>query len=391
MKQSFSNLRNAVVITALLGTLPAHANVKQSMGDFFFKRKAGKAIESYTDNTVLKSLELMVDDIKSLNVAAQNLHKVQTDINLAATTDAWKKVSASLNRSVIFFYGPVAHYDFNKELAIWPFDKVLVEHALGEMEAGNLTFTSKSLRERTASMRGLNTIKYLLFRDGKQRVTTDITKTEFDYLTVATKAMVEEGLKMQASWVGSEDMSDEDNTILTKAGLTKKWKGYAYEFKNPGEPDSRYFSLSVPLQELIQESMTVVEDMVPAIEELADFDENTLNYWDSFDPYADLLSLLEGVENSYLGGVEGSRGASFSELVAMKDEVLDVRIKTALVSVGKRIRAIQDAPEGKREMAIKVAASECGKLAARIMTATPLVTADPAVEPFAPYGSDLKK
>ena len=136
----------------------------------------------------------------------------------------------------------------------------------------------------------------------------------------------------------------------------------------------------------------MIEEMVPAIEDLAEYDENNIKYWDSLDPYTELLDLLKGVENSYLGGVEGSRGVSFSELVAEKDKVLDDRIKTAFAHTAKRIeiiRSLKDASIEKKEMAIKVAASEAKKLGSRMMVATPLVTADPAVEPFGPYGSDL--
>lgn len=380
-------------VTSVLGATSDQGGIKKGIDDFLFKRKAQQAVESYTDNTVLKSIDLLVTDIGSLNNAAQSLAKSRDEAKLGATIDAWKKVSATLNQTIIFWYGPVAQYDFNKELAIWPMDKVLVDHTLGEMEAGKITLDAKGLREKSASLRGLNTLKYLLFRDGEPRQAAEITDAQYDYIVAATQAMAEESLKFKASWFGMENMTKEELAVMNNAGFKKQWTSYAEEFKNPGSETSRYFSVSVPLQELIQESMTVVEDMVPQIEELAEYRTEAPMYWESIDLYADLLNQLQGVENSYLGGIEGSRGVSFSELVAMKDEVLDDRIKTAIAATKKRLVALRDAkdlsPE-KKEMAIKILASECEKLGARIMTATPLVTADPAVEPFAPYGSDLK-
>jgi predicted lipoprotein len=391
MKRFFVLLTGIFVATAALGVMPVSAGLKDNMGNYLFKRKAIKAIESYTDNTVLKTIDECVNNIEKLHQAALKLQKNKHESSLAATTNAWHKVLSSLNRSTIFFYGPVAHYDYNKALALNPFDKILVDHALGEMKAGTLSLSSQVLRDKTASMRGLYTIRYLLYRNGLPRKVADITDAELSYLVVASYAMVEESIDLQASWVGTANLSADKVAILKKAGM-KSHTSYAEEFKNPGEPYSRYLCVSVPLQEMIQESTSVIEDMIPGIEELINHDESDIKYWDSLDPYTELLDMLKGVENSYLGGVSGARGTSFSELVAEKDKVLDDRIKTAFAHTAKRIlviRDLKDASKEKREMAVKVAAAECEKLASRMMVATPLVTADPAVEPFGPYGSDL--
>ena len=391
MKRFPALLTTVFVAVAFLGATPVCAGIKDNMTNYLYKRKAVKAIESYVDNTVLKSIDLFVEDTESLNQAVMKLKKDKNDDNLAAANKVWHKTLSSFNRCTIFFYGPAAYYDYNKALALNPFDKILVDHALGEMKAGKLSLTSITLRERTASMRGLYTARYMMFRNGKPRKAAEINTTELEYLTAVTGAMVEESLEFQASWVGTENMPSDKAALLKNAGI-KSYTSYAREFKNPGEPYSRYLSVSVPLQELIQESTTVIEDMVPAIKNLSEYDENDISYWESLDPYAELLDLLKGVENSYMGGIEGSRGTSFSELVAAKDKVLDDRIKTAFAHTAKRIetiRSLKDAPKEKKEMAIKIAASETEKLASRMMVATPLVTADPAVEPFGPYGSDL--
>jgi len=391
MKRFFVLLPTVFVAVAFLGVSAANAGIKDGMTNYLYKKKAVKAIESYVDNTVLKSIELLVSDIENLNQAAMKLKKDKSKANLAAANKGWHKVLSSFNRCAIFFYGPVAHYDYNKALALNPFDKILVDHALKDMAEGKLDFTSRTLRERTASMRGLYTARYMIFRNGKPRKAVDISNTELEYLTAVTGAMVEESLELQASWVGTDNLPSDKAALLKNAGI-KSYTSYGKEFKNPGESYSRYLCTSVPLQELIQESTSVIEEMVPAIEDLAEYDENNIKYWDSLDPYTELLDLLKGVENSYLGGVEGSRGVSFSELVAEKDKVLDDRIKTAFAHTAKRIeiiRSLKDASIEKKEMAIKVAASEAKKLGSRMMVATPLVTADPAVEPFGPYGSDL--
>ena len=392
MKRSLLLMAGIIFATSLFSVMPASAQKKDNiLGNYLYKRKAIKAIKSYTDNTVLKTIERLVTNIETLDGAANRFRQNKNDVDLAATFKAWHEVLASVNRSAIFLYGPAAQYDYNKQIALNPFDKILVDHALGEMKAGKLRLDSQALRNETASMRGLFTVRYLLYRNGQPRKVADFKKHELDYLVAATGAMVEEGVAFQSSWLGTDNMSASRKAILKKNKM-KYHTSYAWEFKNPGKEQSRYLCVSVPLQELIQEAASVLEEMVPAIEKLSERDESELKYWDSLNPYAELIDLLKGVENAYLGGVEGSRGTSFSQLVAEKDTVLDDRIKTAIAHTAKRLEVLQDmknASAEHREKAIKVAASECKKLASRIMVATPLVTADPAVEPFGPYGSDL--
>ena len=392
MNRFFVSLTNVFVAASILGSAQAYAGVETRVGNFFYKRNAQKAVESYTDNTVLKTIDKLVENMQNLNTKAIILQGDQNEKNLLVTTNAWRNASATFNMSQSFLYGPAAHYDFHKQLAIWPMDKVLVDNALNAMSKGIIDMDSKQLRKMTASMRGLNTVKYLLFEGGLERNIGDLNQTKLHYLVAATGALVIEAIDFQASWIGTDNLSSEKRKIAKENSL-KRHTAYAKEFKNPGKPYSRYFSVSVPLQELIQESTTVLEDILPVLEELATRAElGKLNYWESIDPYSDILNRIKGVENSYLGGVPGSRGTSFSELVAEKDKVLDERIKTAFAHATKRIEVIRDLKETKqekRELAVKIAASECEKLLSRLMVATPLVTADPAVEPFAPYGSNI--
>lgn len=391
MTRTLFSLTSLFVASSLFTAGYVQAGLKDDVNNYLYKRKALQVVESYTDNTVLKTISNLTDHISELNFAALKLKVDPSETNLGNTIEAWKNVQAAFNASQIFMFGPAAHYDFHKQLAIWPMDKVLVDHALAEIEAGDLTIDAKTLREKTASMRGLNTVKYFLFENGQPKDVATITPFELNFLTAVTEVLLWEGLDFEASWIGTENLPVNEQAILAEAGI-KKRKPYAEEFKNPGQPGSRYFSASVPLQELIQESSTVVEDMLPFIEDLAHINDSEPHYWQSIDPFADMINRLKGVENSYLGGISDSRGPSFSDLVAKKDPVLDERIKAAFASVVQRLEAARELKNGERDkydLAVKVVHSECAKLFSRMMTATPLVTADPAVEPFASYGSDI--
>lgn len=398
MKQYIFNKATGVVAAGLilvLGVaLSVHAgikeNIRQKVTDYLFERKAFEAVSDYAENHVLKTLSLLSDALFDLEKAAIRLDSDKSGEAVAGAAMAWHRAMALFNNAWVFNYGPAAMYDFNKQLATWPLDKYLVEYALKEMADGRLKVDSTYLRtNKHASMRGLHTVQYLLFRNSKERNAEDISKEETQYLCAVCRALVEEGLDFEASWKGTQNLSEEKQEILKKAGM-KARPSYAYEYSNPGKADSRYVSVSIPLQEIFQECSSVVEDMLPVVEELKTYVPGKAPYWVIVDPYADLLSKLAGVEDAYFGGIDGARDASISDLVAQKDPVLDRRIKAGFAHAKKSITDIRELVPGqldkKRDLKIRIALSECGKLMARLTAATPIVTADPVLKPWAAYG-----
>lgn len=379
-----------ILITALFGlgavAVGRNASVKQLLAD----RTLNQVLADYTDNTVLKTLALVVDGIQALDAAAIKLQAHPTDRHLAEAAAAWRAARARWKLTSAFMYGPAAHYNFDKQISSWPLDRPLVDHVVGEIAAGRLELNARYLREQlNASQRGFLAAEYLLFRDGQPRKAEDVGAAELSYLVAVTEVMTLESMDFEASWLGSEKLPADKASALDKAGIHPR-KSYADEFKNPGQPGSRYVSPSVPLQEIFQDSVAVIEALCPVIEEALgsiDPDDSDTRY--SHNALADVQHELQGVANAYLGGIEGARGHSVSELLAAKHAVLDRRIKIALAHTAHRITAVGD-PYGEsredRELAVRIAVSACMKLGARLAVAMPLVSMDPSTRPWAAYG-----
>jgi hypothetical protein len=392
MKRPLVRIACLLVIAAIIGfaafVIPGNASVKQ----YFAVRTVDKVLEDHTDNTVLKTLALIVDGIWKLDAATARLQTDLTDESLTGAADAWRTARGHWLMAFPFMYGPGSFYDFDKQIATWPFEKVLVDHALREIEAGRLKVDSRFLREeRTSSMRGFYTAEYLLFRNGQPRKAKDVSPAELKYLAAVTRALLEESIDFEASWLGTDNLPPDKAEVLKKAQL-KHRSSYAAELKNAGQPGSRYFSQAVALQEIFQDCIGALQDDIqPAISELLETPEaGDVDYWDNPNIYADLRNRLQGVENTYLGGVKGSRGHSVSELVAGKNAVLDKRIKIALAHAAHSITAVGDPYGGEhkenRDLAVRIAEAECTKLINRLQVAGLLVTTDPAVRPWAAYG-----
>ena len=351
---------------------------------------AQKAVVDYVDNAVLKTLELLVAEVDKLKGAAQDLQAERSAKHLDTLVSTWHVSYGAWMKTAAYLYGPAAQYDYWKQLATWPCEKVLIEHVMGQVEEGQLEVDSRYLREeRVAALRGFYTLQYVLFRNGQPREISDLRPVEVDYLVAVTQALYDESVDFEASWLGTENLSPEKRAVLKRAGI-KSRTAYAEEFKNPGTSGSRYVSLSIPLQDLFQEISGVLEDeVVPGIAELLEIaDAENIAYWDPVDPLADLLNFLQSVENAYLGGVPGVRAGSVSDLVAEHDRPLDRLIRISFAHSKYRLEVLQDLQEmshGERELAVRIAEAEVEKLAARIAVAVPKVILDPVVEPYAAY------
>lgn len=390
MKRPIIRMAGLVVITTLIGfgavALPRNEKVKQ----FFVDKNLKQVLADYTNNTVLKTLNLVVHDIKELHTVVVRLQTDPTDKNLNDAAAAWRVARAQWKMTDAFMYGPASFYNYDKQLSAWPLDRPMVDHTVGEIAAGKLQLDEHYLRNSlNASQRGFLAAEYLLFREGQPRKAEDISPAELTYLVATTHAMVLESMDFEASWLGSDKLPAQKAAALRAAGI-KSRTSYAHEFKNPGKPGSRYLSASVPLQEIFQDSLGIIEELCPAIEEvLGSDDPRDSDTWYSHNGLADIQNGLQGVENSYLGGVEGTRGHGVSELLAIQNDVLDRRVKIAFADTAYRIEALRasfgEDHEGK-ELAVKIAVAACHKLATRLSFASPLVSMDPGTRPWALYG-----
>ncbi len=356
---------------------------------YLSQRKIDAVIADYADKVVLRTLELVVARNEVLDGAVAQLQARPTDAGVEEAARAWRAARAQWQLIQSFAFGPAAFYDFDKQVASWPIDRPLIEHSIARIAAGTLTIDSGLLRHKiNSTQRGFLTAEHLLFRDGKPRQAEAIRPAELLYLRAVTRAMVEESLDFQASWAGSANMPPAAAARLKEAQLPER-ASYAAEFTHPGTPHSRYFSRSVVLQEMFQESHTVVEDVCPLIEQwLGSRDPRESEAQDSRNGAADLVNLLQGVENAYLGGVEGNRGRAMAELTAAKNEVIDRRIRIALADVRYRIKAIGDPygePSADRDLKVRIAVASCWKLSGKFAAAIVPVCMDPATEPWAAY------
>ncbi|WP_245537339.1 imelysin family protein [Thiocystis violascens] len=381
-----------LILVCLVSGVVLFAKPGASIREFLVQRSVERAVEDYAERNIVATLARLVANVEALDVAVRRLRDAPTDAKVAAAASAWRTARATAQLTTAFGFGPAAHYNFDKQLNTWPLDRPLVDHTLAEMAVGRLKLNAVYLRNQVYSTRrGFLAAEYLLFRDGQPRPAADLRAFELDYLAVTVEVMRLEATDFLAAWIGTDALPAHQAQALAAAGIALR-KAYADEFTRPGHFASRYPSLSAPLQEIMQDAITVVEELCPAIDEvLGSADPRASETWYSFNGLADLQGTLRSLENAYLGGLEGKRGHSMSDLVAGMNEVLDRRIRIALADTAYRIAAVGDpyraSADGEgRELEVRRAVSACAKLVARVDLAVPLITMHPSTLPWAIYG-----
>ncbi|MFG0250007.1 MAG: imelysin family protein [Phycisphaeraceae bacterium JB051] len=350
---------------------------------------AKAVVVDLVDHAIFQILDNLTANANQLHQSAMSFQAQPVDSHLTSTASALRESLGAWHLTVTCQFGPATQYDYHKRIATWPCDTVLIEHVIAQVQAGQITINPQYLREQHyASLRGLHAVQYLLYRDGKLRSADSFTDAELAYLTAVTQSLLQECIDFEAAWRGTENLPADKLAIIKAAGIPTR-KGYADEFKYPGRNGSRYASVAVSLQEVLQDLTGCIEDIAVGMDELPIGDQQqTPAYWDSLDPIEDLLKQIQSIKVSYLGGFEGKRGRSISELVAAHDQALDRLIQISLAHTAYRTAAIgdlKDATQDQQELAVRIAQSELKKLNARLFAATPLVVLDPAADPYAAY------
>lgn len=378
------------ILVCALGAGVLTMQRSETVKQYLAERKLSQVLGDYTDKTVTGTLSRLLDELDQLDATVRSLHAEPTDDKVLAATELWRKARGSYKQTTAFMYGPAAQYNFDKQLATWPLDQVLVDHVLGEMAAGQRPLDATQLRTRMqSSQRGLLVAEYLLFRNGEPRPAAQIKPEELDYLKAVSEVMVLEASDYLAAWIGTAKLPAKYVDMIEAAGI-KPRMAFGDEFKHPGSADSRYASPSVPLQEIFQDSFAAIEELCPVIEEaLGSSDPRDSDTWFSNNALADAINTVKSVDNSYLGGTGDDRGHAVADLLATQNSILDRRIKIGLADLAYRIGDTGDpyAEHGAdRELAVRRAVASCHKLIERLGAAMPLVSLDPTTRPWAAYG-----
>ena len=298
-------------------------------------------INTYVDRTVLPTYAKMKDEAWKLYDAVIKLSEDGglTNGNITASCDQWRATRVPWEQSEAFLYGPAESQNLDPLLDSWPLDQAGIDAVL---KGGH--YDEDALG---AAVRGFHTIEYLIFDGGEPRTTAIFTDGYLEYLTVVTKVLRDDCIKLWSSWAGAGALQGKDAEAMEDIDFAPKENGYAYQFKNAGNPGSELQSQADAIDLIVEGCMTISDEVgaqkIGGPNGLAKAGNTAqavleVESWYSWNSITDYANNIESIRNSYLGGIEGNRGSSLSAYVKSQSEALDTEILSAIETAYSAIK-----------------------------------------------------
>lgn len=306
--------------------------------------------KQYVNNTVIITYKSMADESINLYDAAVKLKANKTNENVKAVADSWVKTRDYWELSEAWLYGPAENFGIDPHIDTWPLDVNALENTIlnndnllqkmasenGDIWAGN------NLEE---GLQGFHGIEYIIFKDGELKDISKITDEQLTYITAIAGDLRNQCFRLEAAWAGVDNVSAEKRAKLTAWNPKMKIDGIDYYY---GETmldlsKTNLWNSSTDVCEAIIEGCITIADEVGAMKIGKPYSGEDTNYIESVYSYnsiIDFVGNIKSIQNAYVGGVEGRRGASLSAYVKSVDAAVDAEIQSAIENAITKIEAI---------------------------------------------------
>ena len=253
----------------------------------------------------------LFEDVVALNLSS-------SEDNLVEAQQAWRRASSAWEQSEAFLFGPVETMGIEPMLDSWPVDLAGIDTLL----TGGNRLTSDLVSNLDGSLKGFHTIEFLLFGDENDKLATDLTAREKEYLAVATENLASTARTLSDAWAPGAGNHVAEFVNIDGSGI--------------------YLNEAAALQELIR-GMSVIADRVSNSKISDPFSASNAELVESrfsFNTLMDLADNIRGIENIYIGRYLDQDGPGLNDLVRRNNPGLDDRMRAAITSAIEGIRGI---------------------------------------------------
>lgn len=282
---------------------------------------AATMLNDFANTVVLATYTDLDNKAGELLTAVKALADDTSQANLEKAQQAWVATRTPWEQSEAFLFGPVDTQGFDPALDSWPVDRVSLKSVLDSDDELTADFIKDGLED---TQKGFHTIEFLLFREGDQRMASDITDRELQYLVASTMYLKESTSQLRLAWdPAGENFS---NTVASA-----------------GEGNAVYPSQSSAVQEMVNGMITIADEVANGkISDPYNEEDTTLvESQFSFNSISDFQDNIRGIQNVYMGKFT-SDGQGLNEFVNGEDADLDSRFQSEIQKAIDSIGTIPD-------------------------------------------------
>jgi iron uptake system EfeUOB component EfeO/EfeM len=312
-------------------------------------QKLTAIVEQFVSASVVPTYKSLADESAGLYDALVALKASKTNDNVRKATEKWISARDYWELSEAFLFGPASDFGIDPHIDTWPLAKDELVAALAN-DAQINSMNSEAGDEWVAAflgagLLGFHGIEYILFKDGQPKDAAQIAEKELIYAVAVAGDLRNQCFCLEASWAGIDKVTAEKKEKLEALEMNvtlNSGDSYGEDMLNAGKPGSTKKTV-VSACETIVEGCITIADEVGAMKIGRPHTGEDVNYIES--PYSynskvDFIGNIKSIQNVYLGGIEGKRGASLSDYIKSVDADLDTKIKNAINDAIAKIEAI---------------------------------------------------
>ena len=282
---------------------------------------AATMLDDFANTVVLATYTQLDNKADELLTAVEALAGNPTQANLENAQQAWKATRTPWEQSEAFLFGPVDTQGLDPALDSWPVDRVSLQEVLDGDDELTADFIKDGLED---TQKGFHTIEFLLFREGDQRMVSEITDRELEYLLASTEYLKDSTSQLRLAW--SPEGENFSNTVASA-----------------GEGNAVYPSQSSAVQEMVNGMITIADEVANGkiSDPYGEEDTTLVESQFSFNSISDFQDNIRGIQNVYMGKFMND-GQGLNEFVNNNNTELDSRFQTEVQKAIDTIGAIPD-------------------------------------------------
>lgn len=355
MNKLFSYALAASIGLLWIAPLSSCNHGEVSLSDDEQRDKAYQEIaETFVNKTVVPTYTKMAIKAADLVEDLRAYRKTPTQENLNKACEDFIESRSWWERSEAFLFGAANDFGIDPHIDSWPLDLPALQKYLEKAaNIEELDGEDSDIVARTKlgqELLGFHGVEYILFQDGKPRTAGSISDEHLIYAIAVAGDLRNSCWQLLTAWAG-EGYASKLNKELVKHILEdvelKVLVGgqfsYGENMVKAGQPGSIYRSWINAMEAIVSGCNDICDEVGTSKIGSAHTGED-ISYIES--PYSqrsirDFYDNITSVENVYLGGIEGNRGASLHQYMQTHNKAMDAKVLKAIDTAKNAIKSMK--------------------------------------------------
>lgn len=310
--------------------------------------------ETFVNKTVVPTYTNMAIKAADLVEDLRAYRKTPTQENLNKACEDFIESRSWWERSEAFLFGAANDFGIDPHIDSWPLDLQALQKYLDKAaNIKELDGEDSDIVARTKlgqELLGFHGVEYILFQDGKPRTAGSISDEHLIYAIAVAGDLRNSCWQLLTAWAGEEHASKLNKELVKHILEDVELKvlvggqfSYGENMVKAGQPGSIYRSWINAMEAIVSGCNDICDEVGTSKIGSAHTGED-ISYIES--PYSqrsirDFYDNITSVENVYLGGIEGNRGASLHQYMQTHNKAMDAKVLKAIDTAKNAIKSMK--------------------------------------------------